>query len=337
MSARVHFDELNIALLEALRVNVRASWETVGKAIGVDAVTARRRWNRIVEQRLAWTTVSTGNLPGQVTAIVTGRCRAGTALGVTKNLARNPSVVTAETLIGRHDLRCTVVVQDMAALDVFLSQHLATIPDLISVESQLVDNVYVQGSNWRPGALTSTAEQALHVASGDRRAYSSRPHMIDPAMIEILIEDARMPAKTIAARLGVSETLVRRRINALTDSELLVLRAEAAPHLVGLQFAANIWFNFSARDLDAAAAAVSSFPEARWTVSILASPANLFCSFWFREHTQLHQIEREIQERFPDASVIDRSMKLKPVKRMMHVLDDDGLTSEVIPWIPQRG
>lgn len=332
----MHFDETNIALLEALRVNVRAPWESVGRAIGIDGVTARRRWSRITEKRLAWTTVSTGNLPGQITAILTGRCRAGRALEVVEALARNPFVVTAETLIGHQDLRCTVVVEDMNSLGDVLTQQIRKVPDLLSVETQLVDTVFVQGSNWRAGALSATAERALHVASDDRRAYSGRAHEIDPVMIEILIEDARMPARTIASRLDVSETLVRRRINALVDSGMLVLRAEAAPHLVGLPFACNVWFSFTAEDLEPAAKLLSSFPQARWTASILGSQANLFCSFWFRDFDQLQQIERAIHEHFPDVRIVDRSMKLRPVKRMMHVLDDEGLTCEVIPWIPKR-
>jgi DNA-binding Lrp family transcriptional regulator len=332
----VQFDELNIALLEALRVNVRAPWEVIGKAIGVDGVTARRRWNRIVEQRHAWTTVSTGNWPGQVTALLTGRCVAGRALEVARTLAQNPSVVTIETLVGRHDLRCTVVVQDLAALSDFLSRQIAGIPGLTFVETQLVDTVYVQGSNWRAGALTPLAERSLNVKSTDSRSYSPHFHEIDPPMIELLIGDARTPAKTLADRLGVSETLVRRRINSLQSSGTLVLRAEAAPHLVGLPYAANVWFSFAAQDIDAAASMLSSFTEARWTASTLAGEANLFCAFWFRDFAQVQNIEHLVQESFPTARIVDRSVKLKPVKRMMHLLDDEGLTTQVIPWMPQH-
>ncbi|WP_382306816.1 Lrp/AsnC family transcriptional regulator [Herbiconiux sp. UC225_62] len=336
MKSFVQFDELNIALLEALRLNVRAPWEVIGKAIGVDGVTARRRWNRIVEQRHAWTTVSTGNWPGQVTVLLTARCVAGTALDVARALAPIPAVVTIETLVGQHDVRCTVVLQDMAALSRFLSTEISGIPGLLSVQTQLVDTVYVQGSNFRAGALTANAERSLNVKSADSRSYSRQFHEIDAPMIEHLIHDARTPAKTLADRLGVSETLVRRRINSLVSSGALVLRAEAAPHLVGLPYAANVWFAFDAQDLHAAASTVSTFPEARWTVSIVAGPANLFCSFWFRDFAQLQNIESIVQEKFPSARVVDRSVKLKPVKRMMHVLDDDGLTTDVIAWMPHR-
>jgi DNA-binding Lrp family transcriptional regulator len=336
MKSFVQFDELNIALLEALRVNVRAPWEVIGKAIGVDGVTARRRWDRIVEQRHAWTTVSTGNWPGQVTVLLTATCAAGTAHDVARALALNPYVVTIETLVGRHDLRCTVVVQDMPALNHFLSAQIVGVPGLIAVETQLVETVYVQGSNWRAGALTPAAERSLSPQSSDSRSFSQQFHEVDPPMIELLIENARTPAKALADRLDVSETLIRRRINSLVSSGILVLRAEAAPHLVGLPYAANVWFSFSARDLQAAASMLSSFAEARWTVSVVAGEANLFCSFWFRDFAQLQQIELAVGDRFPTARIVDRSVKLKPVKRMMHVLDDEGLTTTVIPWMPQH-
>ena len=334
MKSRLHFDETNVALLEALRLNPRAPWEAVGRAIGVDGVTARRRWSRIVERRLAWTTVSAGNWPGQITAIVTARCRAGAALEVSRELAEIPCVVTIETMAGRQDVRCTVVVDDLASLSEFLSTHLRSVVGLDSVESQIVDRVYAQGSNWRPRALAPDAEKELSPASSDRRAYSDRLNEIDPALVNLLVEDARAPSVALANRLGVSETLVRRRINALAESGLLVLRVEAAPHLVGVPYSSTIWFAFSALELHDAASFLSTLPEARWTVTTVAGRANLVCVFWFRDFARLHIIERSVRERFADAQVVDRSIRLQAVKRMMHVLDDEGLTDRVIPWGP---
>ncbi|WP_375384056.1 Lrp/AsnC family transcriptional regulator [uncultured Microbacterium sp.] len=335
MKNSVHFDETNIALLEALRANPRAPWEAIGQAVGVDGVTARRRWNRIVERRHAWTTVSTGNWPGQVTATVTAQCAAGSALSVARELAESPFVVTIETIIGRHDLRCTVVVDDMDTLTRLLSRDLLAIPGLISIESQLVDRVFAQGSNWRPGALTAVAERVLHVDSADRRAHSDRLHAIDPALVELLVDDVRAPAIDLAAKLGVSETVVRRRISSLVRSGLLVLRVEAPPHLVGLPYGATIWFSLPARALHSAATFLAGIAETRWTATVLAGAANLMSVFWLRDFGQLQSIEQAVEERYPDARIVDRAMRLQPVKRMMHVLDDEGLTVRTIPSMPR--
>lgn len=336
MKENVHFNETDIALLEALRVNVRAPWASIGKAIGVDGVTARRRWSRIVGQNLAWTTVSTGNWRGQLTAVITLQCRVGTATVAGYALAELPQVMTIETIIGRHDLRCVVVVRDLEALNRLMSEDLGRIPGLLTSESQLVGTVYRQGSSWRAGALTPTAERSLSLQPGDHRLFSHRPHQIDAPMTELLIMDARMPANVIAEKLKVSETLIRRRLNSLINTGLLVLRAEAAPHLVSLPYSANLWLSFSRADLDRAAATLSSFKETRWTVSVLAGPANLYCSLWFRELEQLNEIERQLEMKFPGFTVVDRSMRLKAIKRMMHVLDENGLSKRIIPWVPQN-
>lgn len=336
MKNSVHFDETDLALLEALHVNARAPWVSIGQAIGVDGVTAARRWQRIVEHRLAWTTVSTGNWAGQVTAVFTMRCNAGKADLAGAVLADLPQVTTLETVIGRHDIRCVVVVRDLTALNDLMSRHMAEIPGLISFESQLVGTVYRQGSSWRAGALTPTAEKSLTVASVDKRLHSPKRHEIDPALAELLIRDARTPLHNLAAELGVSESLVRRRINSLINTGLLVLRAEAAPHLVGLPYAATLWFSFAPSDLDEAAAMLSSFRETRWTVSTLAGAANLCCTFWFRDMEQLHAIEQKLEARFPSYAVVDRTMRLKAIKRTMHLLDDQGLSRKVMPWVPQN-
>ena len=331
MQDSLRFDEANVALLEALRLNPRAPWVVIGKAIGMDGVTARRRWTRIVEQRTAWTTVSIGNWPGQITAIVTAKCAAGSALSVARALAENPCVVTIETIIGRQDIRCTVVVDDLQTLSTFLSEQIGAIVGLHSVESQLVDHVYAQGSNWRPRALDPTAEKELSSMSADRRAHPDRLHAIDPALISLLVVDARAPALVLAEALAVSETLVRRRIGALIDSGLLVLRVEAAPHLIGVSYSSAIWFSFSALELHDAAKLLSTIPEARWTVTMVAGRANLLCVFWIRDFSRLHAIERSIRERFVNVQVVDRSVRLRSVKRMMHLLDDDGLTVKIVP------
>lgn len=49
-------DRLDLALLHALQIAPRASWTRIGQAIGVDPVTAARRWTRLTGEGYGWLT-----------------------------------------------------------------------------------------------------------------------------------------------------------------------------------------------------------------------------------------------------------------------------------------
>ncbi len=49
-------DELDLSLINTLQLGPRAPWAQIGAALGVDPVTAARRWSRLVESGSAWVT-----------------------------------------------------------------------------------------------------------------------------------------------------------------------------------------------------------------------------------------------------------------------------------------
>ena len=57
--------EQDLKLVDALQAAPRASWSTLGKALGLGAVTAARRWDGLVERGDAWLTAYAG---GELTA-----------------------------------------------------------------------------------------------------------------------------------------------------------------------------------------------------------------------------------------------------------------------------
>jgi DNA-binding Lrp family transcriptional regulator len=64
----------------------------------------------------------------------------------------------------------------------------------------------------------------------------------DHAIFVELQRDGRMPFTALAERLGVSEAQVRRRVKALTDSDMFAVTAVADPRLLGLECMAWIGF-----------------------------------------------------------------------------------------------
>lgn len=77
---------------------------------------------------------------------------------------------------------------------------------------------------------------------------------VDVKIVNILLEDGRMPASEIARRIGdISERAVRYRIDRMVDAEIIQVSAVAKPQAFGLTTIADVWLEVeSDRILDVA-------------------------------------------------------------------------------------
>jgi Lrp/AsnC family transcriptional regulator for asnA, asnC and gidA len=65
---------------------------------------------------------------------------------------------------------------------------------------------------------------------------------IDVKIVNILLEDGRMPASEIARRIGdISERTVRYRIDRMVDAGIIQVSAVAKPQAFGLTTIADVW------------------------------------------------------------------------------------------------
>src|SRR4051794_33976046 len=98
--------EQDLKLVDALQAAPRASWSTLGRALGLGAVTAARRWDALVERGDAWLTAyAAGELTAQLAlAFVEIDCAPGATLRVAGELASDVHVVTVECVAGPGDL-----------------------------------------------------------------------------------------------------------------------------------------------------------------------------------------------------------------------------------------
>jgi Lrp/AsnC family transcriptional regulator, regulator for asnA, asnC and gidA len=65
---------------------------------------------------------------------------------------------------------------------------------------------------------------------------------IDIKIVNLLLEDGRMPASEIARRMGdISERAVRYRIDRMINEGIIQISAVARPHAFGLTTIADVW------------------------------------------------------------------------------------------------
>src|SRR5512143_3220342 len=63
----------------------------------------------------------------------------------------------------------------------------------------------------------------------------------DVQIVNILLEDGRMPSSEIARRIGVSERIVRYRIDHMVEHGVIQVSAVVNPEALGLTVKADVW------------------------------------------------------------------------------------------------
>jgi len=101
-------DEVDLALVNALQIRPRASWSLVGRVVGIDPVTAARRWERLERNGQAWISAYPPITPNQANAFVEIECEPGRGVPVAEELAEDPQAMTVDVTAGGRDVLVTV-------------------------------------------------------------------------------------------------------------------------------------------------------------------------------------------------------------------------------------
>lgn len=329
-------DELDLAVLSALQVDPRASWSRIGDALGVDPVTAARRWARVTDGGYAWVTCTPG--PAQYTALCTAfidvDCAAGRASEVAQAVALMPHVATVEHVSGGRDLYLTIFVPDLAALSRLLLEQLAALPGVRATRTQVATQVYAEGSRWDLRGLDSSQRAALG-RSAPHRPVVARQHAAmnakDRQLAVLLAHNGRESYTDLATGLGAGLSTVRRRLNALLSAGHLAVRCEIARPLSDWPVSASVWADVPPGDLDRVAQLVTSLPETRMCMALTGGPANLLFTVWLRTAGDLQRLEVELARRVPTLTVVDRAVALRHIKRMGRLLDEAERSVGTVP------
>lgn len=321
-------DELDLILINALQGAPRAPWSAIGAALGVDPVTAARRWERLESAGLAWITCVAGPLAhGEFCmAYIDVACHPGHLDDVAAALNGQPEVRYLHHLAAEYELLVVIAVPDPSEVAVYLSARLARTPGVAAYRAHLRTAGYREPSGWRLHTLTPAQRSALEVAARstvqpDRRHV--RTDAIDRSLFALLHEDGRMPANRAAERAGISEASARRRVTRLLANQLVRLRCEVAQSVSGSPVTAVLRLRVAPERLDATARHLAALRETRLCCA-LAGPHNLLIMLWLPTLGDLPRFEAALAERLPGLDVADRAVCLRTLRQMGRLLDASG-------------
>jgi DNA-binding Lrp family transcriptional regulator len=331
----VVLDELELRIINALQINPRASWTTVGRALDVDPSTVARRWAQLRGSGRAWISVyPTPGAPAEsLAAFIEVECAAGEATAVAERLVDDPRVGTIEHVTGSRDLLLTVVERDLAALGAFVLTGLGRIPGVRGTHAHVATALIAEASSWHLRTLDTVQAQRLRnggsppAAAGPFRPLDAR----DTSLIAALTEDGRSSYNTLAERTGLSISTVRRRVESILASRQVVIRCEVAQALSGWPVTAALWCRLPPSRLGETAAQLAALPETRLCAAITGGRPNLLLTLWLRSVADIQRLEAALADRIPELEILDRGLTLRHVKRLGCVLDAEGLAVGVVP------
>lgn len=243
-------------LLAALQCDGRVSAERAAAVLGVPAGTVRRRWAAMGRAGLVRVVAAPAAGWGPSVALVRVRLATGDPRTAAARLLAREGVARVDVAVHGRDL---VVVVGPGP------------PDLVPFRAELGAGATVRD-------VTTSAVLVSHrdpwqwclpvLEDGERAALAVAPlpgpippvDGTDDRLLRLLRWEGRAPAVTLAARLGMSESAVRRRLRHLGEVGVLRTRAVVDPAVVGLPVDARLRLRVAPGRLDAAGRRLAGHP-----------------------------------------------------------------------------
>ncbi len=327
---RQTLSEADLALVNALQVNPRASWAAVGQALDISTVSAARRWRALEADGRAWTSITMGAALSQG-AIVQFACRPEDADRAVARLCALPYVFTVGRATGDFDLWALVSAPSAEALAHVILDVLPAEVSAVRVRSHAYTRVY-GGPRWRLNVLDRQQAEQLREDAG-RPLRHEPPSSLDRQLFAALGVDGRRSWSSLAGELDIAPQSARRGLERLERRGLVTFRADLARPLAGENLAAMLWLAVNEADAPAIGRDLGGWSETRFCAST-TSRTNLLLIVGLRGIGQLGDLLHRLATAHPSTQVVDRQLVLRFAKVHGRVLSTDGHAVHVVPVDP---
>lgn len=338
MDTDTDMDEADVALLDALHTNPRASFERLAATLAVAPVTVARRWRRLYESGRAWVS----SVPGPHLALAGAVCEIapepGRAVQVGRALAAVPQVASVYLTSGEFAVHALVFAGDSASLAGLLLDVVPAVPGAARARSH-VGTDWLSGVRWRLGALSSTQRSSVGgaEAGGERaEAERSRVRVFEPherALYLALQRDGRAGYRELARELAVPEHQVRRQTESLVRRGMLAFRTDFARREGGWPVEVVLWLAVAHDEIEQVGAHLAAWPETRIAMATVGR-ADLLLMTQLHRLDDLGRLRARLHDSHPGVTVVDESVVLRPIKSWGRLLDAAGRAAGVVPVDP---
>jgi DNA-binding Lrp family transcriptional regulator len=328
-----HFDEVDIAIVDAVRTAPRASWRELAAVLDVDPATVSRRWARMQSEGVAWVTA---HLAGNATpscAYVEMTCIPGRSSEVAATVAEDLEAATVKLTSGARDVLLLAQAPDLDALSTYLLDRVGHIDGVTNVRGHIVTRSAIEASRWREGALNLNQKRRLSdaqsMSSTDRGGVLDE---YDRRIAGALTVDGRMSFERLSEYTDLSPVSVRRRLARMRDAGLITFRCDTSRRLSGRSIAAVFFGSMGIENIEEAERSIRTLRGVR-ACSFIAGPYNVLVDAWLRSAADVHDLERQLSVAVPALRIQDRSVVLRSVKLLGRILDAEGRSVRSVPLL----
>lgn len=292
----------------------RASWRTIGRALGISERTVVRRAAPLFHDgTLRATAVRNPEwFPDLIPLALRIRCRPDRITAIAATLARRPDTVWVDILSGGDEV-CTVLFLDGPdARNTLLLRDLPATAAIRSWTSHTLLRVFPAAFDWSGGLLSPAELDALRPP----RTTPGRPTLlpIDHQLIEALTQDGRASYTDLAHRVGTSPLTARRRLETLTAAQVLRPATEIDLARLGIRAEALLWLTVPPRGLDETGRHLSRHPQVRFAAAT-TGPANLLVAVAAADLNDLYRFVSDTLGALEHLSTVEVTPILSGVKR----------------------
>lgn len=289
-------DDLDKKIIVALQIDGRASWRAIAETVGAAVSTVARRG----QQLLAEGTVRVGVMPtlgsaGHVESfLIRVNCSPGTQMDVAEELVRSPYVRFVTLVTGRFDLYAEVVITGGSAQQTRVLTSLQSIPGVERWRSDLLTHNYKVSFDWGR-QLFDPADLPRGPHSHMPPPNSCEPSHLDESDWRIIGElsvDGRASFPSVATKLGMNESSVRRRYDRLKANGCITTATSVTAASLGMSAETLIILRVAPSHVDAVADALREHLAVRFIAAALDESA-LYCEVILPTTDDLHRFQTD--------------------------------------------
>lgn len=307
-------DELDRRIAAALQVNGRATWRQVARAVGSSESTVARRAQQLMDGGFMRVTALADPIACGLgyPVLVQLKCEVGAAGDAAELLAERPDVRFAALVTGSFDVVVELIVPSRRRLARILLEELPEVKGITQTTTESVLRNFKTAYDWSRDLLGETASELEQPRPPAESSIS--PSSIDLQLLQLLVEDGRRSFAQLAGALGISESMARRRVEALVAGGCLKFATFVDPHRLGYDVEVLIWLRVDLARLEETALALTARPEVRY-LSATSGFSDLTCEVILRSQDDLYTFSTETLAALPAVRAVDFALELATVKR----------------------
>ncbi|RKT11449.1 DNA-binding Lrp family transcriptional regulator [Streptomyces sp. 1114.5] len=308
-------DELDRALVHALRVDGRAPFSRIAAVLDVSPQTVARRYRRLrAEAGLRVVGLADPHRAGRTQWLLRLTAGPHTALNLAQALVRRPDTAWVKLASGGTEITAIVDTGPGAAGHTLLLRDIPRSAAVTAVSAHCLLHTYRGGPSAWPvstEALTDEQQALLHPAAVT--SPSGGLDEADHALLGALHRDGRTPLGDLAAATGRTPATVARRLAELRSDGTVFLDIELDARLLGAGMQALLWLSVAPAHLDRVGRVLATHRELAF-VAATTGPSNLAAFALCTDPADLHRYLTQRLGAVPEIAALETAPVLRTLK-----------------------